>query len=289
MKRIIAIIILIVLLLIGGVIVGYPFISNYLMSLNLDSEVQTYLNSSAQMDKNQFDEEYEKAKKYNESLIGNVIIGDPFAQQTDSDTSDNYYDLLNVSDTSVMAVIDIPAIDIRYPVYHGTGNSVLDKGIGHLKNTSLPIGGKGTHSVLTGHTGYSSAKLFTDLDKLQNGDVFFITVLNETLAYKVDQIKVVDPSDTSDLKIDPDKDYITLVTCTPFGVNSHRLLVRGTRTSLAEAQKQSTDSSRIAESTWNDEYTYAIIIGGSVMAGILIVYFLISFIIKHRRKRKTNE
>ncbi|MCH5297756.1 MAG: class C sortase [Ruminococcus sp.] len=287
MKKVIAVIILIVLLVVGGGIVGYPFISNYLMSQNLDSEVQSYLNSASQLSQDQYDEELEKAKKYNEGLIGNVNVGDPFGEQPETD--DNYYDLLNVNGTSVMAVIEIPAIDVRYPVYHGTGKSVLDKGVGHLKNTSLPIGGKGTHSVLTGHTGYSQAKLFTDLDKLENGDVFYITVLKETHAYQVDQIKVVLPTDTSDLQIDSEEDYVTLVTCTPYGVNSHRLLVRGTRIPFVESEKEKSEPVSVTKSTWNDEYMSAIIIGSSVMIGILIVYVLIRVVIKQIRKRKCNE
>lgn len=287
MKKIIAVIILIVLLAVGGGIVGYPFISNYLMSQNLDSEVQSYLNSVSQLSKDQYDEEFEKAKEYNESLIGNVNIGDPFGEQPETD--DNYYDLLNVSDTSVMASIEIPAINVIYPIYHSADSSVLSKGIGHLRNTSLPIGGKGTHSVLTGHTGYSQAKLFTDLDKLENGDVFYITVLNETLAYEVDQIKVVLPTDTSELQIDSEGDYVTLVTCTPYGVNSHRLLVRGTRIPFVESEKEKSQPVRVTESTWNDEYMSAIIIGGSVMAGILILYVLIRIVIKQMRKRNDDE
>lgn len=286
MKKIIAIIILIVLLAIGAGIVGYPFISNYLMSMNLDSEIQTYLNSASQLEQDKYDNLFEEAKKYNESLIGNFSIGDPFGDQTETD--DNYNELLDVQGTSVMACIEIPVIDVYYPIYHGTSSSILSQGIGHLRNTSLPIGGTATHSVLTGHTGLSSAKLFTDIDKLETGDIFYIHVLDEILAYEVDQIKVVEPSDTSYLQIDPEKDYVTLVTCTPYGINSHRLLVRGSRIPYVPSEKE-VQAAKEVESTYNNEYMSAIIIGGSVMAGILIVYFLISFVIKQRRKRKGNE
>lgn len=287
MKQFIAVIVLIVLLAVGGGIVGYPLIRNYLMSQNLDSEVQSYLSSASQMSKAQYDEEFKRAKEYNNSLIGNVNVADPFGEQPETD--DNYYNLLNVQSTSVMACIEIPAINIKYPIYHSADNSVLEKGIGHLRNTSLPIGGKGTHSVLTGHTGYSQAKFFTDLDKVKNGDLFYITVLNETLAYEVDQIKVVLPTDTSALQINSEEDYVTLVTCTPYGVNSHRLLVRGRRTPLDELVKEKFKSVKIKKSTWIDEYMSAIIIGASVMLGILIVYVLIRVISKQIRKRKENE
>ncbi|MCH5303968.1 MAG: class C sortase [Ruminococcus sp.] len=287
MKQFIAVIVFIVLLTVGVGIIGYPFVSNYLMSQNLDSEVQSYLSSASQMSKDQYSEEIKKAKEYNKSLIGNVEIADPFGDEPKGD--DNYNELLNVDGTSVMAVIEIPAIDIRYPVYHSANDDVLDRGIGHLRNTSLPIGGKGTHSVLTGHTGHSQAKFFTDLEKVETGDVFYISVLNETLAYKVDQIKVVLPSDTSQLQIDTEKDYVTLVTCTPFGVNSHRLLVRGSRIPYNEEIKEKFKSVKIEKSTWVDEYMYAIIIGASVMFGILIVYAVVRVIRKQAEKRKEND
>ena len=288
MKRTVATIALVVLLLVGTGIVGYPFISNYLMEQNLSSEVQSYLDSTALLDNSKFDEEFEKAKEYNESLIGNVSIGDPFGYQPVAD--DNYYDLLNVQGTSVMAALEIPAINITYPIYHGADESILSKGIGHLRNTSLPIGGECTHSVLTGHTGTSQAKLFTDLDKLERDDVFYITVLGDTLAYKVDQIKVVLPSDTSDLRVEPDKDYVTLVTCTPYGVNSHRLLVRGSRIPYTREEMKKLNASRkAAQSTWVNEYLSAIIIGAVVMVSILIVYALFRVISKKIRKRKDND
>lgn len=287
MRKFIAAIVLIILLAVGGAIVGYPLISNYLMSQNLDSQVQTYLNSAAQLDDEQYSEELKKAKEYNKSLIGNVEVGDPFSEQPETD--DNYYDLLNISGTSVMACVEIPSIDIRYPIYHSASDDVLEKGIGHLQNTSLPIGGKGTHAVLTGHTGTSNAKLFTDLDQVEIGDVFYITVLNETLAYEVDQIKVVLPSDTSALQIDPEEDYVTLITCTPFGINSHRLLVRGNRIPFSEEDTKELQRTRIAKSTWGDEYTSALMIGAGVMIGILLIYLLIRIISKQIRKRKEND
>ena len=285
MRKTASVIVLIVVLAVGIGVVGYPFISNYLMSLNLNSEVQTYLNSASDLSQAQYEEELERAKEYNKSLLGSVDIGDPFGEETNSD--DDYYDILNLSGTSVMACIEIPAIDIKYPVYHGTSDEVLSKGIGHMSSTSLPIGGAGTHAVLTGHTGYSSSKLFTDIDKLEQGDKFYIYVLNQTLAYEVDQIKVVIPSDTSDLKVEPEGDYVTLVTCTPYGVNSHRLLVRGKRVPYVEEEKE-LQANKLKESTWNDEYISAIIIGGSVMVGILLVYFVIRIIIKQVGKRKEN-
>lgn len=285
MKKYVAVIVIIVGLAIGVGFAGYPLISNYLMSLNLNSEVQTYLNAAAKVEKEQRELETERAIEYNKSLLGNIKIGDPFGEEIKAD--DDYYDLLNLSGTSVMACLEIPAIDINYPVYHGTSDEVLGKGIGHMRGTSLPIGGESTHAVLTGHSGYSSAKLFTDLDQLTEGDLFYIHTLDQTLAYEVDQIKVVLPTDNSELKIEPKKDYVTLVTCTPYGVNSHRLLVRGTRVPIDEAKRQIQAKKR-TESTFSEEYMSAILIGVSVMAGILIVYIIIRVVVKQVRKRKNH-
>ncbi len=286
MKKAAPVIILIVLMIVGLGIFIYPFVSNLFMNMNSDSELQTYLNTSKQTSDEKNNEMLRKAREYNSRLVGNVEIGDPFAENTESD--DDYYSLLSLDTTDVMAVLEIPSIEIQYPVYHGTGDSVLKKGIGHLKNTSLPVGGKGTHSVLVGHTGYAGSKLFSDLDKLEKGDMFYIFTCGEKLAYRIDRIDVVLPEDLSLLKIDSEEDYVTLVTCTPFGQNTHRLLVRGTRVSYNEKEKQE-QTMRLKKSTWDEQYIYAGIIGFSVMAGILIVFFIFKIIFNIRRKRKHDE
>lgn len=286
MKKVIAVIIFIVLMAIGIGIIGYPLASNFLMRMNLDSEVQTYLNTASNLDADEHNRQLARAEEYNKGLKGNFNIGDPFGEEVEAD--DEYYDLLNLDGTSVMACIEIPALKIKYPIYHGTSDEVLNKGIGHMRNTSLPIGGQGTHTVLTGHTGLANAKLFTDIDKLEKGDVFYIYIMNQTLAYSVDQIKIVEPSDISDLKIDDENDYVTLVTCTPYGLNTHRLLVRGTRIPYVESEKE-VQPSRVEKSTYNEEYISAIVIGGSVMAGILFIYALIKIVLHICRKRKNNE
>lgn len=285
MKKFIPVCIFVVLMAVGILIAAYPFVSNYLMSKNLDSEVQTYINLSSQITSDEYDEELERAEEYNKSLVGGVGIGDPFGGDTVE--NEEYNDLLNLDGTSVIACIEIPAINVKYPIYHGTSYETLQKGIGHMSNTSLPIGGIGSHAVLTGHTGLSDAKLFTDIDKLEIGDVFYIYVLNRTLAYRIDQIEVVEPSDTALLQIDPDEDYVTLVTCTPFGLNTHRLLVRGTRIPYEEAIVAE-QNSRISESTWMSEYIFAVIVGVSVMIEILAVFILFKIITRAFGKRKDN-
>lgn len=285
MKRKLMILFFILLMTVGILVAAYPFISNWLMSKNMDSEVENYLSITAKSDSGQYEEEFTRAEEYNKSLIGSVHIGDPFGENNVE--NQEYYDLLNVEGTSVMACIEIPVINIKYPVYHGTDEKIMKSGIGHLSSTSLPIGGEGTHAVLTGHTGLSGAKLFTDIDKLENGDIFYIYVLNRKLSYRVDKITVVEPDDTRLLQINPKEDYVTLVTCTPFGSNTHRLLVRGTRISEEEAQ-QTQQSPRVAKSTWKDEYVFAILVGLLVMMGILIMFFVIKILLGIYRKRKNN-
>lgn len=286
MKKVISVIIFVVLLMVGMGIVGYPFVSNILMGMNSDSEIKTYLDTVSDLDTAEYDKYYASAQEYNDSLKGDVVIGDPF--ENDFTNDEEYNNLLNFDGTFVMACIEIPALQINYPIYHGTSDEVLNKGIGHMRNTSLPIGGKGTHSVLTGHTGLSGARLFTDIDKLEQGDVFYIYVMNQTLAYSVDQIKVVEPEDTSDLKIDEDNDYVTLVTCTPYGLNTHRLLVRGTRIPYADSEKD-LQQAHLKESTYNEEYIRAVVIGASIMFGILLAYIIFRFVLHTVRKRKNNE
>ena len=287
MKKIILRIIGIIFFLFSIGLAGYPFISNYLNSLNSKSEVVQYL-ETVENSSSSFADMKKAADEYNKGLIeSGVIISDPFSDSTTENLE--YENLLKFERTSVMVGLEIPTLDINLPVYHGTSETVLKKGVGHLSSSSLPIGGKGTHAVLTGHTGLSSQKLFTDLDKVSYNDIFFINVFNEKLAYKVDNIAVVTPDDTSLLQIDGTKDYVTLITCTPYGINTHRLLVRGVRIPYEEAKDIINLTNSDNNSTWVEEYTSAIILGISVMLGILIIYVFIRLIIYFIRKRKNNE
>lgn len=180
-----------------------------------------YAKSVSDMDSEAYDEILASAEAYNAQNKMNWNFSEEDRKQYEKE--------LNFNDSGIMGYINIPKIDIKLSIFHGTDESVLQISIGHLEGTSLPIGGTGTHSVLSGHRGLPSARLFSDLDKLREGDVFTLHILDETLTYEVDQIRVVEPTDLSQLQIDPDKDYCTLVTCTPYGINTHRLLVRGHR------------------------------------------------------------
>ena len=215
------------LFLIGACILLYPAVSNKLAERHQAEMISRYEQTVEELPKTDMKSEWEKAVKYNESVTG-MSVEDPFILGSGSVLPGNYKDVLNVEEKEgVMGYIEIPAIDVMLPIYHGVSERVLRRGVGHMETTALPIGGKGTHSVLASHRGLSTAKLFTDLDRMKEGDLFYIHVLDHLLTYEVDQISVIEPEDTDALRPIADKEYITLLTCTPYGVNSHRLLVRG--------------------------------------------------------------
>lgn len=258
----------------------YPFISDYLAEQNQQSDVASYANAVENTDGQELQKAYQAAVEYNENLLGN-IVADPFNAATSSQASSDYQNMLTVGG-DIMATVEIPAIDLKLPVYHGTSDEVLKKGAGHLPQTSLPVGGESTHAVITGHTGMPAAKLFSDLNKMQVGDRFYIYVLGKTLTYKVDKIYVIEPDDTKSLRVYEGKDYVTLITCTPFGVNSHRLLVRGIRVTDYENADtdipESTTPKRV--STWSEKYTYAVLTETGIMITALLLFFTVRFIIR---------
>lgn len=217
-------ILLVLLLLVGLSLLLYPYVSNYWNSLHQTRAIAAYAEAVAKLDKDQYTEILSAAQAYNASLLGRDNT-----QPLDGDRKEEYERLLDVSGLGIMGYIEIPCIDCSLPIYHGADESVLQVAVGHMEWSSLPVGGESTHCVLSGHRGLPSAKLFTNLDKLQTGDTFILRVLDETLTYEVDQILIVEPQETGSLRIEEGKDYCTLVTCTPYGINTHRLLVRGHR------------------------------------------------------------
>ncbi len=208
---------------IGLLTLLYPTLSNYYNEKMQVKTIYNYENILNEADKIDFDKLKSDAQEYNEKLAS---LKEPLLTY---DTLTNYKELLNVNNNGMIGYITIDKIKVELPIYHGTSNEVLNSSVGHLEGSSLPIGGLGTHSVLSAHRGLPSSKLFTDLDKLDIGDTFKITILDETLTYEIDKITIVKPSDRSELKINSDEDYVTLLTCTPYGINTHRLLVRGKR------------------------------------------------------------
>ncbi|TDE70972.1 class C sortase [Streptococcus vicugnae] len=213
------------ILLIGLSLLLYPTVSDYWNSFHQSEAVAGYVQDVEDMSEQKKAEMLAAAQAYNQTLQTGVI---PDLNLSSAETK-TYDQTLDVTGTGIMAYVEIPKLNTTLPIYHGTDDSVLQVAIGHIPGTSLPVGGKGTHAVISGHRGLPSAKLFTDIDRLVEGDTFMIQVLDETLTYEVDQILTVLPDDVSALAIDPNQDYVTLVTCTPYGVNTHRLLVRGHR------------------------------------------------------------
>ena len=232
MRKHLSTIVLLFILFIGLSLLLYPTASDYWNSFHQTRAIATYAENVANLDNNQYDQLWEDARAYNQAL---PFRSNPYYLSEEQEAE--YESLLDVSGLGVMGYIEIPEIDVSLPIYHGTEESVLQVAVGHLDWTSLPVGGESTHCVLSGHRGLPSAKLFTNLDKLREGDTFLLRILDEVLTYEVDQILIVEPQETAALRVVEGKDYCTLVTCTPYGINTHRLLVRGHRVDNVEQAK----------------------------------------------------
>lgn len=211
---------------IGFILLIYPWVMNIINQHQQSQAIINYQQVIEQTDNSIYEEELQKAIDYNQHIDKYPTLSDAYHFENNDD---NYNQLLNLGGMSIMGILRIPVIDVELPIYHGTDAAVLQVGVGHLKGSSLPVGGKSTHSVITGHTGLPSSKLLSDVDQLEKGDVFYIDVLKQTLAYEVTDISSVLPDDTESLNIVEGEDYCTIVTCTPYGINTHRLLVTGKR------------------------------------------------------------
>ena len=229
----------------------------------------------------------ELAVAYNEAIQPGAQLSDAFSNEALLWASEDYKNQLNVTGNGIMGYVNIPSLNIHLPIYHGTDSKTLEKGIGHLLGSSLPVGGDTTHSILTAHSGMANQKMFSDLPQLKIGDVFYLEVLGETLAYQVDQIKTVMPYDVTYLSIEEGRDLCTLVTCTPFGVNTHRLLVRGTRIpyEVAEEIIEETTPEEKPVSTWEQEYLKGLYVGLAAVAvmGLAILGYWIYRRCRHAR------
>ena len=251
----------------------YPVISNY-VNQKYASQIQTaYQEVMEQVDDAALREAKEQADIYNHSLIPGASTEDAYSQEGLLAASADYDSQLNLAGNDIMGYVEIPKISVNLPIYHGTENDSLERGIGHLLGSSLPVGGESTHTILSGHSGMASQKMFTDLEQLTTGDVFYLRVLDETLAYQVVEINTVLPYDTSLLGIVPGEDLCTLVTCTPYGVNTHRLLVRGSRIPYEEAEQlmEETASEEAASSTWEEKYLQGVILGIAAALVLILV------------------
>ncbi len=254
----------------------YPMISTWYNSRH-QSQIHTqYQEKVEQVDDTKLIKAKELAVAYNQAILPGAQDEDSFSKETLLSASENYGSLLNLAGDGIMGYVEIPTIGVTLPIYHGTNNSTLERGVGHLLGSSLPVGGESTHSVLTAHSGMASQKMFSDLDRMKIGDVFYLDVLGEHLAYQVDQIKTVLPYDTTYLQTEIGNDLCTLVTCTPFGVNTHRLLVRGTRIKYEEAEvivEEKLETEEPIQSTWEQQYLQGILIGigAVIILGLVIV------------------
>lgn len=285
-KNTIIIICFILVILLGAGAAAYPLIAS-INNEHTQSLVQTeYEEKIQQLDTSEIDAALEAAREYNKT-ISTVQIEDIDKIKADLPP---YEDLLNLANNGIMGYIKIPAINIDLPIYHGTTGAAMEKGAGHMEGTSLPVGGIGTHAVISAHSGMASAKLFTDLDKLELGDMFFITVCNQKLAYEVDNIAVVEPTDIDLIRIDTQQDYVTLLTCTPYGVNTHRLLVRGHRVEMAEeAIAEVEEKAEPAASTWIEKYEQGILIGVAIFLGLLLIALLVYFTKRLKQRKDEKE
>ncbi len=273
--------------LIGFGILVYPTVADQWNTYRQSRLISSYERTISDMEPEDFTAEWEKAQAFNDTLTQNSIYGDVFGEEDQELEDTDYWQVLNVGGDGVMGYLSIPKINIKLSIYHGTSDEVLQTGVGHLNGTKLPIGGESTHSVLAAHRGLPSARLFTDIDQLEKGDMFYIHVLDETLAYQVDQIlDMVDKDDHETLEkalqIEEGKDQVTLFTCTPYGVNSHRLLVRGTRVPYTgEEEAASTPVDTMLEAVQN-YYMLYLILG---LAITLLIILLMRFLMGSGRKK----
>ena len=277
MKRFLPIIMIVLLFLGGAGLVLYPVVSSWYMDRHQGQVVADYDEEAAKLSQEQIEEELEKARKYNESLLGNVVLTDPFNAEALEEQNTEYEDLLNIGGDGVMGSVEIPRIGIRLPVFHTTAEEILEQGAGHLEGSSLPVGGEGTHAVISAHRGLPSAALFTDLDKLEEGDHFLLHVLDETLCYEVDRILVVEPEETDGLAVEEGKDLVTLLTCTPYGVNTQRLLVRGHRVPY-DPEEVGQEAPGLLGGSLHTNYLFWLVLGLAVTAAL--IFWL------YRRERK---
>lgn len=264
----------------GLAVMMYPIVSDYINSKHQSRSIETYDETINKMNDDEYIDIFNKANKYNEKLFQ---TGGLFGISGDNE---EYNSIMNINNTGVIGYLTIPVIKTELPLYHGTDDSVLNVAAGHLQGSSFPVGGENTHAVISAHRGLPTSRLFTDLDKIEIGDVFTITVLNKVLTYEVDNIKIVEPHMTDDLRIKKGSDYVTLVTCTPYGINTHRLLVRGQRVTTSEGKPVS--NLRISsEAVLIDPNEVAVIMS----VPIIIVLFIVSLTtgyLKDRRKKNNS-
>ena len=276
MKKRTRTILIIIIFLAGLSLLLYPFVANgwnTYRQKQLISNYETVVADKEEAGLIDYEAEMEKAKAYNDALVPS-ILPDSFAVAAAADEPDaEYMAALNIADDGIMGIVEIPKIDISLPIYHTTSKEVLEKAAGHLEGSSLPIGGEDTHAVITAHRGLPSAALFTDLDRLKEGDHFLIHVLDETLCYEVDQILTVEPDETDALAVEEGEDLVTLITCTPYGVNTHRLMVRGHRVPYVP-EEVADESVPLSQMSLHTNYLLWVVVGLAVTGAFILFLYM---------------
>lgn len=273
-------------LLLGACVFAYPMVSNYIHQMGKDDVVDNQVSAVSSEDDESLEAERQRAVEYNQKLLDSrSIITDPFDPSAQRVTDSEYESVLNINGDGVMGTITIPKIHVEMPIYHGTSSEVLQNGVGHLQETSVPIGGESTHAVLSGHTGLPSMKVFDNLDELEVGDYFIISVLGEDHAYRVTSTEVVLPDETDSLAIQEGKDLVTLVTCTPYGINTHRLLVHAERCPVPEEWLDKGDSP--FPSGYSDPPDKALL--PSIVLGLLLAVLVIGGYLGVTRLREARK
>lgn len=293
MKRKLAVCGIVLIFLAGIGVLSYPLVSSVINNYVSRSSVEEYTKKVAQLPDQKTGELIEEAKKYNNSLSNNLILTDPFDQEAFQKIGADYQKVLNINDDGLIGYIDIPKINVYLPIYHGTDSKVLAKGAGHLQNTSLPVGGESTHSVISAHSAYPCETFFDYLTDMQVGDEFYIRILDRTLKYQVDQIEVILPEEVNSLRIVKGEDLVTLLTCTPYSVNTHRLLVRGKRVEYDDTKYAETG---VSLASFDNGYIFFLgykipyVVAGVVIAVfVAVVVLVIVLIVKHSRKKAKSE
>lgn len=289
MKRKLPIIAIILIFAIGLGVLAYPLVSAMINNFTARSDAEAEIKHIEQLDTSDMTELFAEAEKYNKSLLSDIILTDPFDEAAYEAIGANYPNTFNVNDQGLICYIDIPKINVYLPVYHGTSAEVLERGAGHLDNTAFPIGGESTHSVISAHSAFPTETFFDYLTDMEIGDAFYIHVLNRTLKYEVDAINIVEPNDTTKLYTIRGEDHVTLLTCTPYSINTHRLLVRGKRVPYDPDEG-------IKSTSFNVDNNYIYILGyrvsfltaGIVIAVFLLIVFAIVFYFTYIRRRRKN-
>lgn len=287
MKKYIPIIAIILIFIIGVGVLSYPLVSSVINNYNMRQNAEVQVEEAAKKPKPEIKELFKQADEYNASLINTVILTDPFDEEAYEKIGAHYKETFDVDGKGLIGYVDIPKINVYLPIYHGVSSEVLSRGAGHLDNTSFPVGGPSTHSVISAHSAFPTETFFDYLTDMQEGDEFYIHVLDRVLKYEVDQIKVVLPDDTSNLYVINGEDHVTLLTCTPYSINTHRLLVRGKRVPYDPSEGESHTTGLAADTDYIYILGYRI---SYLTAGISIAVFIIFvaglvFLITFSRRR----